>query len=165
MSTTPLQSQSSHPRGDEMAANPQSAARIGDCTQSTAQFAWGSKKRLWAGRILAALAGLFLIFDGVGKLMMPAQVVEAFGRLGFPVSLGPGIGILLLVCTLVYLIPRTAVLGAMLLTGFLGGAVAIQMRAGAALFETLFPVLFAILVWAGIYLRECRLCALVPLRR
>jgi hypothetical protein len=111
------------------------------------------------------LAGLFLVFDGVGKLMMPAQVVEAFGRLGFPVSLGPGIGILLLVCTLVYLIPRTAVLGAVVLTSFLGGAVAIQMRAGSPLFETLFPVLIAILVWAGIYLRDCHLCSLIPLRR
>jgi hypothetical protein len=106
-----------------------------------------------------------MIFDGVGKLVMPAPVVEASVRLGFPVSLNPGVGVLSLVCTLVYLIPRTSVFGAILLTGFLGGAVAIQMRAGSPPFETAFPVLFAILVWAGIYLRECRLWGLVPVRR
>jgi DoxX-like family len=150
MSTTPVQSQPSR--------------MPGDCGPSTTHTA-SSSKRLWAGRILTVLAGLFLIFDGVGKLMMPVPVVEAFGRLGFPVSLGPGIGILLLVCTLVYLVPRTAILGAVMLTGFLGGAVAIQMRAGSPLFETVFPVLFGILVWAGIYLRDCQLCKLIPLRR
>ena len=97
--------------------------------------------------------------------MQPKQVIDAFLRLGLPVSLSSGIGILLLICTLLYLIPRTAVLGAVMLTGFLGGAVAIHMRAGSPLFETVFPVLFGILVWAGIYLRECRLCAIFPLRR
>jgi hypothetical protein len=91
--------------------------------------------------------------------------VEATGRLGFPVSLIPGVGILLLVCTLAYLVPRTAILGAILLTGFLGGAVAIQMRAGSPLFENLFPVIFAILMWGGVYLRECRLWGLIPVRR
>ena len=150
MSTTPVQSQPSRTPGD--------------CGKSTAHTPTSSK-RLWTGRVLTVLAGLFLIFDGVGKLMMPGPVVEAFGKLGFPVSLGPGIGILLLVCTLVYLVPRTAILGAVMLTGFLGGAVAIQMRAGSPLFETVFPVLFGILVWAGIYLRDCQLCKLIPLRR
>jgi hypothetical protein len=111
------------------------------------------------------LCGLFLIFDGVGKLLMPPQVTEASVRLGFPISLIPGVGMMLLACALVYLIPRTAILGAILLTGFLGGAVAIQMRAGSPTFETVFPVLFAIMVWGGVYLRERRLCTLVPLRR
>ena len=97
--------------------------------------------------------------------MLPRQVIDAFARLDLPVSLRSGIGILLLVCTLLYLFPRTAILGAVMLTGFLGGAVAIQMRAGSPPFETVFPVLFGILVWAGIYLRECRLCAIFPLRR
>jgi hypothetical protein len=92
-------------------------------------------------------------------------VADAAVRLGFAVNLMPGIGILLLVCTLVYLIPRTAILGAVMLTGYLGGAVAIQMRAGSPPFENVFPVLFGILVWAGVYLRECRLCAIFPLRR
>ena len=122
------------------------------------------KGRLWTGRVLSTLAVLFLLFDAVGKLIMPAQVVQAFVRLGFPASLGIGIGILLLICTLLYAIPRTAILGAVLLTGYLGGAVAIQMRAGMPLFETDFPVLFGLLVWAGIYLRDTRLRKLLPLR-
>jgi hypothetical protein len=122
------------------------------------------KGRLWTGRVLSTLAVLFLLFDAVGKLIMPAPVAQAFVRLGFPTSLGVGIGILLLICTLLYAIPRTAILGAVLLTAFLGGAVAIQMRAGSPLFETDFPVLFGILVWAGIYLRDNRLRKLIPLR-
>jgi hypothetical protein len=114
---------------------------------------------------LTVLCGLFLIFDGVAKLLMPAPVVESTVRLGFPANLISGVGILLLVCTLIYLIPRTAILGAILLTGFLGGAVAIQMRAGSPLFDNVFPVFFALLVWGSVYLREGRLCTLVPLRR
>lgn len=124
-----------------------------------------SRGRLWTGRILTALTTLFLLFDAVGKLVMPPQVVEACTRLRFPMHLVPGVGILLLVCTVLYVVPRTAVLGAILTTGFLGGAAAIQMRAGSPLFETVFPVIFAVVMWAGIYLRECRLCALLPLRR
>ena len=123
-----------------------------------------SRGKLWAGRILSTLTTLFLLFDAVGKLFMPPQVTQAFARLGFPVSLSISIGILLLVCTLLYAIPRTAVLGAVLLTGFLGGAVAIQMRAGSPLFETVFPVLFGVFVWAGLLLRERRLLAVFPLR-
>jgi len=125
----------------------------------------GSRWRVRTGWALTVLCGLFLIFDGVGKLLMPPQVTEASVRLGFPISLIPGVGMMLLACALVYLIPRTAILGAILLTGFLGGAVAIQMRAGSPTFETVFPVLFAIMVWGGVYLRERRLCTLVPLRR
>jgi hypothetical protein len=125
----------------------------------------GSNWRVRTGWVLTVLCGLFLIFDGVGKLLMPAPVVDATARLGFPVSLIPGVGVFLLAFTLVYLIPRTAILGAILLTGFLGGAVAIQMRAGSPLFENVFPVLLAILVWGGVYLRERRLCTLIPMRR
>jgi hypothetical protein len=105
-----------------------------------------------------------MLFDAVGKFMMPRQVVDAFARLGFPANLGPAIGIILLVVTILYAIPRTAVLGAILITGFLGGAVSIQMRAGSPLFETIFPILFGAIAWAGIYLREPRLGALLPLR-
>jgi hypothetical protein len=147
-----------------MALNDNSALPLSS-VQPTAQPRQTSKARLWTGRVLTALTGLFLLFDAVGKLVMPAPVVEAFHRLDFPTSLGVGIGVLLLVCTALYLIPRTAVLGAILLSAFLGGAVAIQMRAGSPTFETIFPVLFAILAWAGVYLRECRLAALLPLRR
>lgn len=123
-----------------------------------------SRARLWTGRALTTLTVLFLLFDAGGKLMMPAFVVQAFARLGFPVSLGVGIGVMLLTVTVIYAIPRTAVLGAVLLTGFLGGAVAIQMRAGSPSFETIFPVLFGILAWAGILLRERRLLQLFPVR-
>ncbi len=122
------------------------------------------KGRLWTGRLLSTLAVLCLLFDAVGKLVMPAWVVQAFVQLGFPTSLGAGIGVLLLICTLVYAIPRTAILGAVLLTGFLGGAVAIHMRAGSPLFETDSPMLLGLLVWAGIYLRDNRLRKLLPLR-
>ena len=124
-----------------------------------------SKGRLWTSYALTSLAGLFLLFDAAGKLTVPIFVVQAFNRLGIPVDLSVGIGVLLLVCTAFYLIPRTAVLGAVLITGYLGGAVAIHLRAGSSTFETVFPILFAILAWAGIYLREPRLCALLPLRR
>lgn len=170
MTTPSLDSNSSLALDDAMKANrKQPASESGDCGPSTAATGARAKKRIWTGRvltgrILSIVAGQFMIFDGVGKLFMPAQVVEASGRLGFPLSITPGVGVLLLLCALVYLIPRTAVLGALLLTGYLGGAVAIQMRAGSPVFETVFPVLFAILMWAGIYLREDRLRGLLPLR-
>lgn len=124
----------------------------------------GANGKVWTGRVLSGLAVAFLLFDAAGKLMMPSFVVTAFNMLGFPLQLGLGIGIILAVCTLVYAIPRTAVLGAILLTGFLGGAVAIQLRAGTPMFETIFPVLFGVLVWAGVLLREDRLRCVFPLR-
>jgi hypothetical protein len=107
---------------------------------------------------------LFFVFDGVGHLMKPAPVVEAFARLGYPLSASVGIGILLLVCTAIYLVPKTWVLGAIALTGYLGGAVSTHVRAGSSMFETIFPVIFGVLVWLGIYLRDVRLRALIPLR-
>jgi len=123
-----------------------------------------AKWQVWTGRVLSTLAVLFLLFDALGKLTVPAFVVEACTRLGFPIHLSVTIGVLLTVSTILYAIPRTAVLGAVLLTGYLGGAVAIQMRAGSPLFETVFPVIFGILVWAGIYLRDCRLRRVFPMR-
>jgi hypothetical protein len=123
-----------------------------------------SGKRLWTGRILSALAVLFLIFDGVTKVMKERHVLAASAQLGIPVSTTVGIGILLLACTAIYAIPRTSILGAIPLTGYLGGAVAIQARIGNPPFETIFPVLFGGLVWAGIFLRDNRLRSLVPLR-
>jgi hypothetical protein len=86
-------------------------------------------------------------------------------RLGFPTNLGMTLAVLLGVSTLLYAIPKTAVLGAVLVTGYLGGAVAIQLRAGSPTFETVFPVIFGVVVWAGVYLRECRLWSVFPLRR
>ena len=123
-----------------------------------------SKGRLWTGRVLTALAVLFLLFDAWGKLFQPRSVVEASARMGFPVHLLTPIGVILLVCTILYAIPRTAVLGAVLLTGYLGGAVAAQLMAGAPPFENAFPVLFGVLVWAGIMLRDRRIQNHFPFR-
>lgn len=123
-----------------------------------------AKWQLWTGRVLTALSVLFMLFDAAGKFMMPVQVVEACQRLGLPVSLSPTLGVLLTLSTLLYAVPRTAVLGAVLLTGYLGGAVAIQMRAGSPVFETVFPVIFGIVIWGGIYLRDGRLRKVFPVR-
>lgn len=123
-----------------------------------------SKGRLWTGQIISALVVLFLLFDGITKVMRVKAVLDASAQLGYPVSTIVGIGITLLVCTAFYVIPQTSVLGAILLTAYLGGAVATQVRVGNPMFETLFPVIFAGLVWAGIFLREGRLRALIPLR-
>jgi len=123
-----------------------------------------SKKMLWAGRILSALPALFLLVDGVGKLIKPVPVVEATVRLGYSESVILPLGIVLLACTVVYLIPRSAVLGAILLTGYLGGAVATHVRADDGLFPILFPVILGVLLWGGIFLRDHRLRALIPLR-
>lgn len=124
-----------------------------------------SRGSTWAGRVLSTLAVLFLLFDAIGKFVMPAQVVQAFARLGLPLSTAINIGVLLTVSTLIYAIPRTAVLGAVLLTGYLGGAVAIHIRAGSSAFETIFPALVGVLVWAGIYLRDCPLRVVFPFHR
>jgi hypothetical protein len=131
--------------------------------ESTAQATPGSTKRLWTGRILSTLAILFLAMDGVMKLVNPAPVVEGMNRLGYSLRLTAPIGIILLFCVLFYAIPRTSILGAILLTGYLGGAVASQLRVGEPLFShVLFPVYFGILIWVGLYLRDHRLRALVP---
>ena len=121
--------------------------------------------QVWTGRVLTMLAVLFLLFDAAGKLMMPSFVVEAFARLGFPVSRGVTLGVILASSTVLYAVPRTAILGAVLLTGYLGGAIAIHMRAGSTLFETIFPAILGCVVWAGIWLRDPRLRSLFPVRR
>lgn len=123
-----------------------------------------TKAKLWAGRILTALPALFLLLDGVMKLIKPAPVIEATVRLGYPESVITPLGSVLTLCTLLYLIPRTAMLGAILLTGYLGGAVATHVRAGAGPFPILFPVVIGVLLWGGLYLRENRLPVLIPLR-
>jgi len=121
-------------------------------------------KTIWAGRIISAFAVLFLIFDSIIKVLNLAPAVEATTQLGYPASLVIGIGILELACLAVYIIPRTAALGAILLTGYLGGAIATQMRAGSPLFQVIFPLIVGALVWGGLFLREERLRALIPLR-
>jgi hypothetical protein len=121
-----------------------------------------SKKLLWTGRIASGLAALFFLMDGVMKLFRPAVVVEATRQLGYPESDIIGIGVLLLICTLLYLFPRTSILGAILLTGYMGGAVASQVRIGAGWFNVAFAVLFGVLVWAGLWLRDVRVRNLLP---
>lgn len=116
-----------------------------------------SRKRLWAGRTLSGLAALFCLIDGGMKLFKPPVVVQATLQLGYPESAIGGIGMALLTCTILYLIPRTAILGAVLLTGYLGGAVATYVRVSGPLFNTLFPVIFACIIWGGLYLRDKRL--------
>jgi len=124
-----------------------------------------SARRLWSGRILASIAVLFLIFDGVIKLAPIQPVVEGFAHLGYPIRLAPVIGVLELILIAIYLIPRASLLGAILLTGFLGGAIASQVRIGEPLFShVLFPTYIAALLWGGLFLREGRLRALLPLR-
>jgi DoxX-like family len=136
----------------------------GKIMQTSTQTVPVSRRKLWAGRIISGLVVLFLLFDSVAKLMRVAPVLEACTRLGIPQNLVIGIGSVLLACVVVYVIPRTSVLGAILLTGYLGGAVATQLRAGSPLFDTLFPIIFGVLIWAGIFLRDNRVRILVPLR-
>jgi hypothetical protein len=123
------------------------------------------KKTRWAGWILTALPALFLLMDSVGKFIRPAPVVEGTIRLGYSAGVLLPLGAVLLACTVLYLIPRTSVLGAILLTGFLGGAVATHLRVGDPLLtHILFPVYVGVLLWGGLYLRDDRVRALIPWR-
>ena len=121
-----------------------------------------SKKRLWAGRILSGLIVTFLLVDGVMKSMKARVAVEGTIQLGYPESVIVWLGIVLLACTLLYAIPRTSILGAILLTGYLGGAVATHVRVGDPLFShAFFPVYLGVLLWGGLLLRDNRLRALI----
>ncbi len=123
-----------------------------------------SAKQLWTGRILSTLAVLFLIFDTVIKLMQIQPVKESFARLGYPTSIAVGIGALELACLALYLIPRSSILGAVLLTGYLGGAVATHVRVGDPLLShTFFPVYIGALIWGGLALRNSRVRTLATL--
>ncbi|MBN9119542.1 MAG: DoxX family protein [Planctomycetes bacterium] len=130
-------------------------------TQPTAP----SRAAFWTGWALTGLSGAFLLFDGVMKLVEPPFVVEATVKLGFAEGVIVPLGVVLTACTGLYLLPLTSVLGAVLLTGYLGGAVATHVHAGDGAFPVFFPVAFGAVVWLGLYLREPRLRALVPLRR
>jgi hypothetical protein len=129
---------------------------------SDTQTASASKKKLWAGRIFTTLVALMLLGSAVGKLLNPEAVLKSFAHFGYPEGLIVGIGILEIACTIVYLIPRTSILGAILVTGYLGGATATNVRVGDPAFAA--PIVFGILVWAGLYLRDDRLRAFIPLR-
>ena len=124
-----------------------------------------SKKALWAGRTISALIVLLLLLDGVMKFFKPKPVVDAFAQLGIPIAFVFVIGAILLLCTLLYAVPSTSILGAILLTGYLGGAVMSHLRVGDPLFtHVLFPTYLGSLLWLGLYLRDPRLRVLVPLR-
>ena len=115
-----------------------------------------------AGWIVSGLIAAFMILDGGMKLAKPATVAEAFARTGWPMDLSVTLGVILLGCTLLYLIPRTAVLGAILLTGYLGGAVATNLRLHNPAFNTWFPVVFGVLAWIGVWLRERKVGQVFP---
>lgn len=123
-----------------------------------------SSVHLWAGRITSGLPALFLLVDGLMKLFKPPIVVQATVELGYPESVIVGLGLTLLTSTLLYLIPRTSILGAILLTGYLGGAVATHVRVGGPIFNIVFAVIVGALLWGGIWLRDGRLREMLPLR-
>lgn len=124
-------------------------------TNPAAITAESTKGRVWTARILWGIVVLFMLFDGIGKLAKPKQVVEGTLSLGFEEQHIPVIGVLGLICTVLYVVPRTRFLGALLLTGYLGGAVAAQLRMDNPLWShTLFPVYVAILTWGPIWLMD-----------
>jgi hypothetical protein len=130
------------------------------------QIATSTKSMIWIGWIMSGMVVVFLLFDGATKLMMITPVVNATVGIGYPVDVIRPLGIIGLACAILYAIPRTAVLGAILLTGFLGGAVASKVRMEDPLFsQVLFGVYVGVLAWGGLYLRDGRLRALFPLRR
>ena len=125
-----------------------------------------SRRALWTGRIISGVAVAFLTLDAVGKLLRVQPVLDGTRQLGYPVEVVFGLGVTLMSCVLVYLVPRTAMLGAVLLTGYLGGAVATHVRVSNPIFtHALFPTYVAALLWGGLMLRDARLRAFVPWRR
>lgn len=132
---------------------------------SVTNLAPASTGKLWTARVMSTLAVLFLLFDATIHLVKPAPVVDAFARLGYPLSASLGIGIVEFLCLLAYVIPRTTALGAVLLTGLLGGAISTHVRAGSPPFEAyIFPAILALLIWGGVWLRDARLRAMFPVR-
>jgi DoxX-like family len=120
-----------------------------------------SKKLVWIGRILSGLPVLLMLFSAVGKLLKPVQVIEGFQKLGYPDHTILPIGVTELLCTILYVIPQTSVLGAILLTAYLGGATATHVRVGEPFFA---PIILGMVAWLGLFLRDSRLRTLLPLR-
>jgi hypothetical protein len=134
--------------------------------QTAAQPVPASNAAIWAGRIMSGLVIVFLLLDGVMKLIPLDIVVVTSEQLGIPASLARTLGVLTLVCTVLYAIPRTSVLGAILLTGYLGGAIYTHLRVGSPIFtHLLFGVYLGLMIWGGLYLRDERLRALIPITR
>lgn len=125
-----------------------------------------SKGQLWTGRVLSTLAALFLLFDATLKFIKPQAVIDGTIALGYSPSAITPLGVVLLICTLLYIIPTTQVLGAILLTGYLGGAVATHVRHGDPLFShILFPTYLGVFLWLGLYLRDPALRNFIPLQK
>ena len=123
-------------------------------------------KKILTGRILSGIAVLFMLFDSITKITEAPQVIKASVKLGYPASTVQVIGIILLILIILYVIPRTSIFGAILLTGYLGGAVASNLRIMNPLFSsTLFPVYFAIILLGGIYLRDDLIREFIPFRK
>jgi hypothetical protein len=130
------------------------------------QAAPAANKTLWIGRIMSGLVILFLLFDGAIKLIPLDIVTETSAQLGIPVHLARTLGVLTLAGALLYAMPQTSVLGAILLTGYLGGAVYVHLQASSPIFtHLLFGVYLGVLMWGGLYLRDARVRDLIPLRR
>jgi hypothetical protein len=128
----------------------------------TAQSNSVSKSSAWAGRIISVLVVLFLLFDSAIKVLKLAAAVDGTVQVGYPASVVRPLGIVLLACVILYVIPRTSILGAILLTGYLGGATATMVRLSNSLFWM--PIAVGVLAWLGIFLRDDRLRTLIPLR-
>lgn len=124
-----------------------------------------SKPKRWAGAVIGVLIVAFLIFDAVTKIIRIDAVEKASRQLGLPASLAPVIGIVLLICTAIYVVPTTRMLGAILLTGYLDGAIAMHVRAENGAFPILFSAAFALLAWIALVLRDPRLFRLIFLRQ
>jgi hypothetical protein len=137
--------------------------------QSMAPRSPASGRSQWRERTGWGLSGLmiaFMLFDSVSKLVLEHHVIEATTKIGYPLDVIRPLGVICLACTILYAIPRTSILGAILLTGYLGGAIASKVRIEDPMFSSvLFGAYFAILVWGGLYLRDERVRALIPLRR
>ena len=141
--------------------------------QSATEVMWlalsvtgSSTGRVWTGWAISGLTAAFMLFDAGAKFAKPKPVIDAFARTGWPIHLASTVGAILVVCTALYLVPATSVLGAILLTAYLGGAVATNLRLeNPLLTHTLFPVYFGVLSWVGLWLRELRVEPVFPLLR
>jgi uncharacterized membrane protein len=131
---------------------------------STSGSATTSKGMLWTGRVISALVVLFMLFDCITKIIKLPQVIDASVKMGFTVSIVVGIGWTLLACVILYVIPQTSVLGAILIASYLGGAVAVDVFLHTPVFNSCFAIAFGVLTWLGLYLREPRVRALVPIK-
>ena len=120
---------------------------------------------LWAGRIISALCTLFLFVDSITKIIKAEQAIQGSIQIGWPHEMIQTIGIVLLVCTILYVVPRTSILGAILLTGYLGGATAVMMRARMDGHPYFFPIVFGMLIWIGLFPRDESLRSLIPMKR